>query len=133
MALSHCMLSTKEALKRRCAIPLGSTAAAVSSARWEASSFRPMGLPESSAADVPCCSAALQRAADLANTLTRRGMHTILIIGMKAVSPEAHPVVVALKSCTIPADQAVALITFCMPCSLQSAHQGIGMRYCIVR
>jgi uncharacterized protein YgbK (DUF1537 family) len=58
-------------------------------------------------------------ATDLANTLTRRGMHTILMIGVsKAVSPEAHPIVaivVALKSRTIPADQAVALITFCMP------------------
>jgi|HubBroStandDraft_3_1064219.scaffolds.fasta_scaffold1223356_2 uncharacterized protein YgbK (DUF1537 family) len=63
--------------------------------------------------------AALRGAMDLANTLTRRGMRTILIIGVpKAVSLEAHPIVVALKSGTIPADQAVAL----------SAHQGIGMR-----
>jgi 3-dehydrotetronate 4-kinase len=52
-------------------------------------------------------------ATDLANTLTRRRMRTILMIGVsKAVSPEAHPIVaivVALKSRTIPADQAVAL------------------------
>jgi hypothetical protein len=34
-------------------IPLGSTAGALSSARWETLSFRPMGLPESRAADVP--------------------------------------------------------------------------------
>jgi 3-dehydrotetronate 4-kinase len=68
--------------------------------------------------------AALRGATDLANTLTRRGMRTILTIGVpKAVSLEAHPIVVALKSRTIPADQAVAL----------SAHQGIGMRYCIVK
>jgi 3-dehydrotetronate 4-kinase len=33
-------------------------------------------------------------ATDLANTLTRRGMRTILMIGVsKAVSPEAHPIV----------------------------------------
>jgi hypothetical protein len=106
-----------------------------------------MGLPESRAADVPCCLAALRGATDLASTLTRRGMRTILIIGVpKAVSLEAHPIVVAFKSRTIPADQAVALITFCKPlanarrrlenlnlCSLRNAHQGIGMRYCIVR
>jgi hypothetical protein len=58
-------------------------------------------------------------ATNLANTLTRPGMRTILMIGVsKAVSPEAHPIVaivVALKSRAIPADQAVALITFCMP------------------
>src|SRR5258707_1328096 len=58
-------------------------------------------------------------ATDLANTLTRPGMGTILMIGVS---------------------KAVALITFCMPlanarprrgkaesCSLLSAHQGIGM------
>jgi DNA-binding XRE family transcriptional regulator len=43
-------------------------------------------------------------ATDFANTLTRRGMRTILTIGVsKAVSPEAHPIVaiiVALKSRT---------------------------------
>jgi uncharacterized protein YgbK (DUF1537 family) len=48
----------------------------------------------------------------LANTLPRRGMRTISMIGVsKAVSPEAYPIVtivVALKSRTIPADQAVA-------------------------
>jgi hypothetical protein len=80
-----------------------------------------MGLPESRAADVPCCIAGRYGPRQ---QLTRRGMRTILTIGVpKAVSLEAHPIVVALKSRTIPADQAVAL----------SAHQGIGMQYCIVR
>ena len=59
MALPDYMFSMQEALKRRCVIPLGSTAGALSSARWETLSFRPMGLPESRAADVPYRSAAL--------------------------------------------------------------------------
>jgi uncharacterized protein YgbK (DUF1537 family) len=48
-------------------------------------------------------------ATDLANTLTRRGMHTVQTIGIpKGAAPEADAVVVALKSRTIPAAQAVA-------------------------
>ena len=47
-------------------------------------------------------------ATDLANTLTRRGMHTVQMIGIpKAAAPEADAIVVALKSRTIPAAEAV--------------------------
>ena len=48
-------------------------------------------------------------ATDLANTLTRRGMHTVQTIGLpKGAAPEADAIVVALKSRTIPAAEAVA-------------------------
>ncbi len=48
-------------------------------------------------------------ATDLANTLTRRGMHTVQTIGLpKGPAPQADAVVVALKSRTIPAAEAVA-------------------------
>ena len=48
-------------------------------------------------------------ATDLANTLTRRGMHTVQTIGIPTgAAPEADAVVVALKSRTIPASEAVA-------------------------
>lgn len=48
-------------------------------------------------------------ATDLANTLTRRGMHTVQTIGIpKGPAPEADAIVVALKSRTIPAAEAVA-------------------------
>lgn len=48
-------------------------------------------------------------ATDLANTLTRRGMHTVQTIGIpKGAAPEADAIVVALKSRTIPAAEAVA-------------------------
>jgi uncharacterized protein YgbK (DUF1537 family) len=48
-------------------------------------------------------------ATDLANTLTRRGMHTVQTIGIpKGDAPEADAIVVALKSRTIPVAEAVA-------------------------
>lgn len=48
-------------------------------------------------------------ATDLANTLTRRRMHTVQTIGIpKGAAPEADAIVVALKSRTIPAADAVA-------------------------
>ena len=48
-------------------------------------------------------------ATDLANTLTRRGMKTVQTIGLpKGDAPEADAIVVALKSRTIPAGEAVA-------------------------
>lgn len=47
-------------------------------------------------------------ATDLANTLTRRGMHTVQTIGIPAgAAPQAEAVVVALKSRTIPVAEAV--------------------------
>ncbi len=48
-------------------------------------------------------------ATDLADTLTRRGMHTVQTIGIpKGEAPQADAIVVALKSRTIPAADAVA-------------------------
>ena len=48
-------------------------------------------------------------ATDLANTLTRRGMKTVQTIGLpKGEAPEADAIVVALKSRTIPAADAIA-------------------------
>ena len=48
-------------------------------------------------------------ATDLANALTRRGMHAVLTIGVpKGTVPAAEAVVVALKTRTTPAPQAIA-------------------------
>jgi uncharacterized protein YgbK (DUF1537 family) len=59
-----------------------------------------------------CIADDLTGATDLANTLVRRGMRTVQLIGVPAPAetlPEADAVVVALKSRTIPAAEAVAL------------------------
>ena len=48
-------------------------------------------------------------ATDLANTLTRRGMHTVQTIGIPGgKAPAADAVVVALKSRTAPVEDAIA-------------------------
>ena len=48
-------------------------------------------------------------ATDLASTLTQRGMRTVQVIGLpKGEAPEADAIVVALKSRTNPAADAVA-------------------------
>ncbi|MEK7490176.1 MAG: four-carbon acid sugar kinase family protein, partial [Pseudomonadota bacterium] len=47
-------------------------------------------------------------ATDLANTLVRNGMRTVQTIGVPASAVEADAIVVALKSRTIPASNAVA-------------------------
>lgn len=55
-----------------------------------------------------CIADDLTGATDLANTLTRRGMHTVQTIGIpKGAAPASDAVVVALKSRTIPAAEAV--------------------------
>ena len=48
-------------------------------------------------------------ATDLANTLVRQGMRTVQLIGVPTAAPpeEVDAIVVALKSRTIPASQAV--------------------------
>jgi len=59
-----------------------------------------------------CIADDLTGATDLANTLVRQGMRTVQLIGVPPVGeklPDADAVVVALKSRTIPAAEAVAL------------------------
>lgn len=70
-------------------------------------------------------------ATDLANTLTRRGMHTVQTIGIpKGEAPQADAVVVALKSRTIPADEAVAQsLAACRWLKAHGAKQ-IFFKYC---
>lgn len=70
-------------------------------------------------------------ATDLANTLTRRGMHTVQTIGMPTdAAPEADAVVVALKSRTIPAADAVAQsLAACRWLKANGARQ-IFFKYC---
>ncbi len=59
-----------------------------------------------------CIADDLTGATDLANTLVRRGMRTVQVIGVPTAGeplPEADAIVVALKSRTIPAAEAVAM------------------------
>lgn len=70
-------------------------------------------------------------ATDLANTLTRRGMHTVQTIGLpKGAAPEADAIVVALKSRTIAAADAVAQsLSACRWLKAHGAKQ-IFFKYC---
>ncbi len=70
-------------------------------------------------------------ATDLANTLTRRGMHTVQTIGIpKGTAPEADAIVVALKSRTIAAADAVAQsLAACRWLKAHGAKQ-IFFKYC---
>ena len=70
-------------------------------------------------------------ATDLANTLTRRGMRTVQTIGIpRGAAPEADAVVVALKSRTIPAGEAVAQsLAACRWLKANGARQ-IFFKYC---
>ncbi|MGL6180990.1 MAG: 3-oxo-tetronate kinase [Aestuariivirga sp.] len=70
-------------------------------------------------------------ATDLANTLTRRGMHTVQTIGLpRGDAPAADAIVVALKSRTIPAADAVAQsIAACRWLKANGARQ-IFFKYC---
>ncbi len=70
-------------------------------------------------------------ATDLANTLTRRGMHTVQTIGIPGgAAPQADAVVVALKSRTIPAGEAVAQsLAACRWLKAHGARQ-IFFKYC---
>ena len=70
-------------------------------------------------------------ATDLANTLTRHGMHTVQTIGIpQGAAPEADAVVVALKSRTIPAAAAVAQsLAACRWLKANGARQ-IFFKYC---
>ena len=70
-------------------------------------------------------------ATDLANTLTRRGMHTVQTIGIpQGAAPEADAVVVALKSRSIPAAEAIAQsLAACRWLKANGAKQ-IFFKYC---
>lgn len=70
-------------------------------------------------------------ATDLANTLSRRGMRTVQTIGLpQGPAPEADAIVVALKSRTIPADEAVAQsLEACRWLKAHGARQ-IFFKYC---
>ncbi len=70
-------------------------------------------------------------ATDLANTLTRRGMHTVQTIGIpQGAAPQADAVVVALKSRTIAAAEAVAQsLAACRWLKANGARQ-IFFKYC---
>jgi len=72
-----------------------------------------------------CIADDLTGATDLANTLARRGMSVVQTIGVPAPGtalPDAEAIVVALKSRTIPAKEAVAL-------SLQACRIEFTVRY----
>jgi uncharacterized protein YgbK (DUF1537 family) len=70
-------------------------------------------------------------ATDLANTLTRRGMKTVQTIGLpKGAAPEADAIVVALKSRTVPAAEAIAQsLDACRWLKAHGARQ-IFFKYC---
>lgn len=70
-------------------------------------------------------------ATDLANTLTRRGMHTVQMIGVpKAAAPLADAVVVALKSRTIPAARAVSQSLAALAWLRQNGARQTYFKYC---
>lgn len=70
-------------------------------------------------------------ATDLANTLTRQGMHTVQTIGVpEGTAPDADAIVVALKSRTIPVADAVAQsLSACRWLKAAGARQ-IYFKYC---
>ncbi|HZT88996.1 MAG TPA: 3-oxo-tetronate kinase [Stellaceae bacterium] len=72
-------------------------------------------------------------ATDLCNTLVRRGMRTVQLIGVPAAGtavPEADAVVIALKSRTIPADAAVAQSVAALAWLRQAGARQILFKYC---
>jgi uncharacterized protein YgbK (DUF1537 family) len=72
-------------------------------------------------------------ATDLCNTLVRRGMKTVQLIDVPApgaVVPEAEAVVIALKSRTIPAADAVAMSLKALAWLRQAGARQILFKYC---
>lgn len=71
-------------------------------------------------------------ATDLANTLVRQGMRTVQLIGVPAEAPpaEVDAVVVALKSRTTPAPQAVAQSLAALEWLRQAGARQILFKYC---
>jgi 3-dehydrotetronate 4-kinase len=80
-----------------------------------------------------CIADDLTGATDLANTLVRQGMRTVQVIGVPdagAPLPEAEAVVVALKSRTIPAAEAVALSRAALASLRSAGAQQYFFKYC---
>lgn len=72
-------------------------------------------------------------ATDLCNTLVRRGMRTVQLIdvpGGDAPIPDAEAVVIALKSRTIPANDAVSMSLKALAWLRQAGAQQIVFKYC---
>ena len=70
-------------------------------------------------------------ATDLALMLSRAGLHTVQVIGVPdGPLPQAEAVVIALKSRSIPADQAVALSVASARALLKAGAQQILFKYC---
>src|ERR1041384_5932897 len=72
-------------------------------------------------------------ATDLCNTLVRRGMRTVQLIGVPAegdAPPDADAVVVALKSRTIPAAEAVAMSLDALRWLRYAGGRQILFKYC---
>jgi uncharacterized protein YgbK (DUF1537 family) len=69
-------------------------------------------------------------ATDLASTLVRQGMRTVQTIGVPDTMPEADAVVVALKSRTIPAGEAVSQSLAACEALLAAGAKQILFKYC---
>src|SRR5438067_12487636 len=72
-------------------------------------------------------------ATDLCNTLVRRGMRTVQLIDVPAAGtavPDAEAVVIALKSRTIPASDAVAMSLAAFGWLQQAGARQILFKYC---
>jgi uncharacterized protein YgbK (DUF1537 family) len=72
-------------------------------------------------------------ASDLCLTLSRAGLHTLQVMGVpdpEAALPSADAVVIALKSRTIPADQAVALSVAAAQALRAAGAEQILFKYC---
>jgi len=69
-------------------------------------------------------------ATDLASTLVRHGMRTVQTIGVPPAMPDADAVVVALKSRTIPAAEAVAQSLAACDALLAAGARQILFKYC---
>jgi uncharacterized protein YgbK (DUF1537 family) len=69
-------------------------------------------------------------ATDLALMLVREGMRTVQLIGVGAVPPDVDAVVIALKSRTIPAPEAVAQSLEAAEALLQAGARQLLFKYC---
>src|SRR5438046_613257 len=72
-------------------------------------------------------------ATDLCNTLVRRGMRTVQLIGVPAPGmeiPDAEAIVIALKSRTIPAAEAVAISLAALAWLRDAGARQILFKYC---
>ncbi len=72
-------------------------------------------------------------ATDLCNTLVRRGMRTVQLIGVPASAatvPDAEAIVVALKSRTVPAEEAIEKSLAALACLQKAGARQILFKYC---